>query len=230
MLLHEMSDIPTMDIVSYTSPEYIHWTQHNWLAGNQICMIPEQSVLPMLMQEQRQATTGEVITEKNSDDLFALYDASHVNNAFAVCVSGDFTQERYADEVMGLQGVKHSLERGDPIYKADLSKPALLDGFTMYTALTAGVHSCVSITNMNEYDYAGQFSKLALDEILSVTKSADKTWIFVIDGIVVINDTPSMTGQWTETSADSVIECLEDNSIVFVLHRNGLHSDIDQVE
>ena len=230
MLLHEMSDITAMDIVSYTSPEHIHWTQHNWLAGNQICMIPEQSVLPMLIQEQQQATTGEVITDKNSNELSALYDSAHVNNAFAVCVSGDFTQERYADEVMGLQGVKHSLKRGDPIYKAHLNKPALLDGFTMYTALTAGVHSCVSITNMNEYDYVGQFSKLALDEALNVTKSDDKTWIFVIDGIVVVNDMPSMTGQWTEISIDSVIECLEDNSIVLVLHRNGLHSVVDQVE
>ena len=223
MVIHEMSDALSMKLDHFTGPINIGWMQHEWKAGDQICMIPEQSVLPMLMQEQRQATTGEVITEKNSSELATLYDDSHVSNSFAVCVSGDFTQERYADEVMGLQGVKHSLERGDPIYKADLSKPALLDGFTMYTALTAGVHSCVTITDMDKYNYSGKFSKLALDETLSITKSNDKTWVFVIDGIVVVDDTPSMTGQWIKITKNTAIKCLEDNSIVLVLHRNGLH-------
>jgi hypothetical protein len=223
MIINELSDFNAMGIQLVKSPPFMQWTYIDWALGQQVFSTPEQSVVDFLLQEETSAAPLSAITSKIDPDFLIEMAKGQVHNDYVCMLTGSVEFTRYPDEQLGLREISYTGIRGEGRHETGGPTSIILDGITSATALEPSSHSCLTINNMDEYEYDGRYHRLNAADSLGVIASDDKTWVFVVDGMIAVDDTPYFEGSYLGLTADETIEVLEDDSIILVLHRNGLH-------
>jgi hypothetical protein len=222
VIINELSDLAEIDIQLLPCPPMMLWVHMGWEKGEEVISIPEQSVEDMVLQVETQNAPLAPVFLKEAVDC-EEYDRAQINNNFAIMLSGKLEVVRYADEMLGLQEVSFIAVRGETRLVGDSPVPLILDGITSRRALEPSEHSCLSVDDMDEYKYEGKFHTLLAGHELDIIKSDDKTWVFVADGMIMVDDTPYFDGTYLELTENELLTSLDDDTIILVLNRLGKH-------
>jgi hypothetical protein len=221
MLIYELSDVKEMDVSIVKSPPKMLWTFLSWDTGHEIVSSPEQSVEDFILQKETDGDPLLPILSRNDPDFLVEMDKGQIHDNYIIIIDGRLTYTRLPDQALGLREVSYEVSRGDDRQVNKTPTSIMLDGLTSIVALEPSKHGCLTINDMDDYDYDGSFRRIDIDAPLLVSKSSGKTWIFVMDGLIVIDETPYFEANFVELLEDETVESLENDSIVLVLHRLG---------
>lgn len=225
MIIKELSDLNgEIDINLLDSPNSMQWTYLNWHKGDQLIVSSEQAIESIVLQE---VTTNSPLEPMDAShpDYDAEMKNGQVNHNFVMVVEGELAVTRFEDEMLGLREINFVSKRGDTRCYGGSPVPLVMNGIISKVALVDSVHSCLAVSDMDEYKYEGKYHMLTTEDTLAITKSDDKTWVFISDGMIMIDDTPYLPGTYLELLSDEELSVLDDNTIILVLNRLGKHNN-----